>query len=70
MMGNHAIRNLIRDQKSHLINNAILSNRASGMQLMDFHLKQLVSDGVVTQDEAVRYMLESPIQTQAAVQNQ
>jgi twitching motility protein PilT len=69
MMGNHAIRNLIRDQKMHLINNAILSNRAAGMQLMDHHLKQLVSDGVVTQDEAVRYMLESPIQTQTAVQS-
>jgi twitching motility protein PilT len=70
MMGNHAIRNLIRDQKSHLINNAILSNRAIGMQLMDHHLKQLVSDGIVTQEEAVRHMLESPIQTQATVQNQ
>ena len=65
MMANHAIRNLIREQKSHLINNAIVSGRASGMQLMDFHLKQLVADGVVTQDEAVRYMLESPVAVQS-----
>ncbi len=58
MLGNPAIRNLIRDQKSHLINNAILTNRANGMQLMDQHLKELVSDGRVTPDEAMRYMLE------------
>ncbi len=58
MMGNHAIRNLIRDQKSHLINNAITTNRKEGMQLMDQHLGQLVSQGVVTEDEARRYSSE------------
>lgn len=65
MMATHAIRNLIREAKGHQINNAIMSNQGVGMQLMDNHLKKLVADGTVTQDEAVRYMLESPIGTKA-----
>ncbi|MBN1141715.1 MAG: type IV pilus twitching motility protein PilT [Deltaproteobacteria bacterium] len=59
LVGNPAIRTLIREQKSHLINNAILTNRKEGMQLMDQHLKQLVADGVVTNDEALRFAGES-----------
>ena len=58
-MGNPAIRNLIREQKSHLINNAITTGRKEGMQLMDQHLGQLVASGVVTQDEALLYAHEA-----------
>lgn len=59
LMGNPAIRNLIREQKSHLINNAITTGRKEGMQLMDQHLAQLVASGVVTQDEALLYAQEA-----------
>jgi twitching motility protein PilT len=58
LVGNPAIRNLIREQKSHLINNAIQTARKEGMQLLDQHLGQLVADGVVTADEAVRFAAE------------
>ncbi len=58
MMGNTAIRNLIREQKSHLIDNAITTNRKEGMQLMDHHLSHLVGQGIVTHDEAMRYASE------------
>lgn len=58
LVGNTAIRNLIREQKSHLINNAIQTARKEGMQLLDQHLGRLMSEGVVTQEEAVRYATE------------
>ncbi len=58
LMGSVAIRNLIREQKSHLINNAITTSRKEGMQLLDQHLAQLVGEGVVTADEAMRFAAE------------
>jgi twitching motility protein PilT len=55
LLGNHAIRNLIREKKTHQINNVMLTGRKEGMQLMDLHLKELVESGVVTPDEAMRF---------------
>jgi twitching motility protein PilT len=58
LVGNPAIRNLIREQKSHLINNAMTTARKEGMQLLDQHLGQLIAEGVITSDEAVRFAAE------------
>lgn len=58
LVGNAAIRNLIREQKSHLINNAITTGRKEGMQLLDQHLAHLVDQGVVTAGEATRFAAE------------
>jgi twitching motility protein PilT len=55
MVRNHAISNLIRESKAHQITNTIVMGRKEGMQLMDDHLKQLVSAQVVTAEEAARY---------------
>ncbi len=55
LIGNHAVRNLIREQKGHQLNNAILTGRKEGMQLMDQHLRELVEGGIVTAEEALRY---------------
>ena len=55
MVRNHAIANLIRESKTHQITNSIVMGRQEGMQLMDDHLKQLVSAKVVTAEEAARY---------------
>jgi len=55
MTRNHAIANLIRESKTHQITNSIVMGRKEGMQLMDDHLKQLVSAKVVTAEEAARY---------------
>jgi twitching motility protein PilT len=55
MVRNHAIANLIRESKTHQITNSIVMGRKEGMQLMDDHLKQLVSAKVVTAEEAGRY---------------
>ena len=58
LVGNAAIRNLIREQKSHLINNAITTGRKEGMQLLDQHLGQLLDEGIVTVEEAMRFAAE------------
>ena len=55
MLRNHAISNLIRESKTHQITNTIVMGRKEGMQLMDDHLKQLISAKVVTPEEAARY---------------
>lgn len=54
LLGNHAVRNLIREKKTHQMDNVLLTGRKEGMQLLDQHLKELVSDGTVTLDEAMR----------------
>jgi twitching motility protein PilT len=55
LVNNLAIRNLIRESKTHMIRNAIMTGRKVGMQLLDQHLKDLVSRGVVSVEEAARY---------------
>ena len=44
-----AIRNLIREGKTHQIYSAIQTSGATGMQTMDAHLAQLVRQGKITQ---------------------
>jgi twitching motility protein PilT len=66
MVGNPAIRNLIREQKSHLINNVMTTARKEGMQLLDQHLGQMIAEGIITADEAVRYAAEPAALTQRA----
>ncbi|RZS89422.1 twitching motility protein PilT [Motilibacter rhizosphaerae] len=48
-----AIRNLVRDGKTHQIGSMMQSGAAHGMQTMDQHLAQLVRQGVVDFDEAL-----------------
>ena len=55
MVCNHAIKNLIRESRSQLINNSIMTGKQDGMQLLDQHLKDMVAQGLVTAEEAARY---------------
>lgn len=55
MISNRAIANLIRENKSHMMNSAIQTGRQAGMQLLDQHLKELVACNVVTAEEAARF---------------
>jgi twitching motility protein PilT len=59
MVGTHAVRNLIREGKSHLVNNVIMTAKKEGMQLLDQHLKDLVLQGIVVPDEAARYAVDA-----------
>jgi len=47
-----AVRNLVRDGKTHQLRNVIVGGQADGMQTLEMDLAQLVADGVVTIDAA------------------
>jgi twitching motility protein PilT len=49
-----ALPNLIRENNIPMMTTLMQSNRALGMQTMDDHLEQLVRDGVIRFDDAVR----------------
>jgi twitching motility protein PilT len=52
MLATPAIRNLIRDGKTHQIYTALQAGASQGMQSMDQHLADLVKQGVVGYDSA------------------
>lgn len=58
LVGNHAARNLIREGKGHHLQNVIMTGRKDGMQLLDQDLQRLVSEGIVTAEEAARVAAE------------
>lgn len=58
LVGTPAVRTMIRERKSHQINNVIMTGRKLGMRLLDQHLKELIHDGLVTAEEAARYAAE------------
>ncbi len=52
---NHAVRNLIRENRIHQIPSVIQTNTNLGMQTMDKHLQQLYEKGKVTKDEVLEH---------------
>lgn len=58
MVANSAIRALIRDGKTHQIDNAIQTGAEQGMQTMDRTLAKLVQTGVITYDSAREYAVD------------
>ena len=54
MVVNDAIRNLIREQKTHQIDNVLQTSSSEGMMLIESHLAQLVQQGAVARDVAYR----------------
>ena len=55
MHANHAIRNLIREGKSHQIPSIIQTNRKIGMITMDDAIFQLYVDGRIDRDMAIQF---------------
>lgn len=53
MIATPAVRNLIREGKTHQITSVIQTGSNIGMQTMDQHLRELYSKGVITYDEAM-----------------
>ena len=51
----NAIRNMIRDNKNHQINNAIASGAAAGMIAMDQYILNLYQSGNITREAALSY---------------
>jgi len=55
MIVNSAIRNMIREEKTHQIDTVINSGAAQGMQLMDYSIAQAFKNGDITRDTAFTY---------------
>jgi twitching motility protein PilT len=53
LLANTAVRNLIREGKTHEIANIMQLNRAMGMQTLDQSLSSLVKQGLVSREEAL-----------------
>ena len=57
MFMNTAIRNLIREEKTHQIDSAIAAGSAQGMRTMDQRLFDLVAKGIVDKQVALQYSI-------------
>ncbi|MFZ5625791.1 MAG: type IV pilus twitching motility protein PilT [Bacillota bacterium] len=55
---NSAVRNLIREQKTHQIYSIMQTNARLGMQTMDFSLRELYYQGKITLEEAIKRALD------------
>lgn len=55
MLGTPAIRNLIRESKTHQLNGLIQTSKKQGMELMDDALYNLYSQGKISKDTLVSY---------------
>ena len=53
MLASPAVRNLIREAKSHQITSMIQTSAGMGMQTMDQALRDLYQRGLITYDEAM-----------------
>ncbi len=53
MLGNYAVKNLIRESKGHQLYSTIQMSRGQGMQTLDQHLVQLCKDGSITVEVAL-----------------
>ena len=55
MRANHAIRNLIREEKTHQMDSVIAAGGAAGMRTMDQSLYALAEAGRISQEVALQY---------------
>ncbi|OGJ38324.1 MAG: type IV pili twitching motility protein PilT [Candidatus Pacebacteria bacterium RIFOXYB1_FULL_39_46] len=54
LIANSATRNLIRENKTHQIDNVIQTSAEEGMMLMETNLASLVNQGVISREKALR----------------
>jgi twitching motility protein PilT len=57
MVGVPAVRNLVREGKTRQLRNVLATHRADGMQTLEHHLNELMSNGVIDYDHAVQASL-------------
>ena len=58
LVANTAVRNNIREGKSHQINNIIQTNAKAGMKLMDDSLSDLCRQGLISRENAVSHSID------------
>ena len=52
MIGNHAVRNLVREGKTTQLRNVVSTHQAEGMQTLEMDLNRLVAEGVIDLETA------------------
>ena len=57
MVTNTAIRNLIREEKTHQIDSVIASSSGAGMRTMDQSLHRLVKEGTISKEVALQHAI-------------
>lgn len=57
LLANPAVRNLIREGKTHLIDSVIETSAELGMEVLEVSLARLVREGKVSEEMALRYAL-------------
>jgi twitching motility protein PilT len=57
LKGTIAVRNLIRESNTRQLRNAITMGQADGMQTLEMHLSELVTDRIIDRDDAVHRSL-------------
>lgn len=65
MIATPAIRNLIREGKTHQIPNVIATSTSTGMRTLEKSLTELYRGGLVSYEEAARYFTEKSAPTEA-----
>lgn len=55
MIANSAIRNMIRESKVHMLDNAIYAGSNEGMITMDTSLYNLYENGIISKENAIFY---------------
>lgn len=58
MIANHAVRNIIRDGKTHQLDNIIATSASEGMISLDKVLAEMVNKGDITLDDALTWALD------------
>lgn len=58
LLANNAVRSLIREGKVHQIPNVIQTSTAEGMMALDGQLAKLVTDGIITMEQAEAWSLD------------
>ena len=53
LLGNTAVRNLIREGKIHQIPSVMQTSQNQGMQTLEMHLLELVDEGIITKETAI-----------------
>ena len=61
MIATAAVRNLIREEKTHQIHSAIQTGAAFGMQTVDQVLKNYLEEGVIAEEEALAHATDKKI---------
>ncbi len=66
MLSHPAINALIREGKTHQISNTIMTNRNTGMRLMDDSIANFLRQGIITEQNALLYCVDPDYMLQQA----